>query len=100
MAAYVIAQIGVKDSKLFAEYREKVVATIERYGGRYRARSGDVVSLEGTPPGSRVAIIEFDDMDSALRWYGSEEYEPLIALRRSAVEGSVFIVGSGDAPGA
>ena len=42
MAAYVIAQIGVKDSKLFAEYREKVVATIERYGGRYRARSGDV----------------------------------------------------------
>ena len=39
-------------------------------------------------------------MDAALRWYGSEEYEPLIALRRSAVEGSVFIVGSGDAPGA
>ena len=97
MTAYVIAQIEVRDPKLFAEYREKVVPTVERYGGRYRALGGDVETLEGPPPASRVAVIEFDDMEAARRWYGSEEYAPLIALRRSAVEGSVFIVGSGSA---
>ncbi len=95
MTAYVIAQIDVHDPERFADYREKVPATVERYGGRYKARGGEVESLEGAPPRSRVVVIEFDDMDAARRWYRSEEYAPLIALRRAASEGSLFVVDSG-----
>lgn len=95
MAAYVIAQIDVTDPERFAAYREKVPATIERYGGRYKARGGDVTPFEGDSPRSRVVVIEFDDVDAARRWYGSEEYAPLIVLRQSASVGSLFVVDGG-----
>ena len=90
MVAYVIAQIDVTDPERFAAYREKVPATIERYGGRYRARGGEVTPFEGDSPRSRV-----DDVDAARRWYGSEEYAPLIVLRQSASVGSLFVVDGG-----
>ena len=40
MAAYVIADIKVTDSAGFAEYQQKVPATIAAYGGRYLVRGG------------------------------------------------------------
>jgi uncharacterized protein (DUF1330 family) len=40
MAAYVIADIEVIDSAGFADYQQKVPATIAQYGGRYLVRGG------------------------------------------------------------
>ncbi len=92
MTAYVVAQIDVTDPEAFAKYREKVPESVARHGGRYKARGGDLSVLEGDQPYSRVVIIEFDDAEAARRWYGSEDYAPLIALRRSASDGTVLIV--------
>ena len=92
MAAYVVAQIDVTDPEAFAKYREKVPHTVARYGGRYRARGGGMTVFEGEGARSRLVIIEFDDVAAARRWYESEDYAPLIALRQSASEGSVAVV--------
>ena len=92
MAAYVVAQLEVTDAEAFAKYREKVPGTIARHGGRYKARGGAMQAVEGEPPFSRIVIIEFDDADAARRWYESEEYAPLAALRRSASRGTLLIV--------
>lgn len=92
MAAYVVAQIDVADPEAFAEYRAKVAETVARHGGRYKARGGEMEALEGEPPCSRMVIVEFDDARAAKRWYESEDYAPLIALRRSASRGSVVVV--------
>lgn len=92
MAAYVVAQIDVTDPDAFARYREKVPHTVARYGGHYKARGGDMTVLEGEGVKPRLVIIEFDDAAAARRWYESEDYAPLIALRRSASEGSLVIV--------
>jgi len=37
-------------------------------------------------PPDRVVIIEFPDMSALNAWYNSAEYQPLIALRQSAVD--------------
>lgn len=92
MAAYVVAQIDVTDPEAFAEYRAKVAETVARHGGRYKARGGEMEALEGDRPCSRMVVIEFDDARAAKRWYESEDYAPLIALRRSASRGSVVVV--------
>ena len=47
MAAYLIANIEVKDPAKFEEYRQKVVPVIQKFGGRYLVRGGDVRRLEG-----------------------------------------------------
>jgi len=48
MAVYLIADLEILDQKLFEEYRQKVPATIAAHGGRYLARGGPTVLLEGS----------------------------------------------------
>ena len=92
MTAYVVAQIEVTDPDAFAKYRERVPGTVSQYGGRYKARGGTMDVLEGDQPYSRLVIIEFDDVAAAKRWYESDDYAPLIALRQSASRGAVVVV--------
>jgi uncharacterized protein (DUF1330 family) len=40
--------------------------------------------LEGDWRPNRVVIVAFPDMAALKAWYGAPEYQPLIALRRSA----------------
>jgi uncharacterized protein (DUF1330 family) len=92
MAAYVIADITIKNPEVFAEYRKQVPATVEKYRGRYLARGGAHEVLEGDWHPARVIVLEFPDLAAARAWYGSPEYRPLIALRQSAASGPVVLV--------
>ena len=49
MAGYLILNIEVKDPAKFEEYRRKAAPLIEKFGGRYLIRGGDVRRLEGAP---------------------------------------------------
>ena len=92
MAGYIVAQLEVTDPELFAKYREKVSPIVEKYGGRYLVRGGDLTSLEETAPKERVVIIEFDSVEAARQWYDSDEYAPLIKMRNKASNGPLFVV--------
>jgi uncharacterized protein (DUF1330 family) len=92
VAAYVIASVDVTDPDLYAEYRAQVPATIERYGGRFLVRGGDKEILEGSWDPPRLVVLEFPDADTARRWHSSEEYRPLIELRRRASNGDLVLV--------
>ena len=92
MAAYVIASIEVTDPELYAEYRAQVLPTVERHGGRFLVRGGASEVLEGSWQPQRVVVLEFPDLDSARRWYSSDEYRPLIDLRGRASDGHLLLV--------
>ena len=92
MAAYVMAQLNVHDADGFQRYREKVTAIIERYGGKYLVRGGDITQLEETGPAARVVIIEFPDRASALAWYQSPDYQAILPLRLNAATGPAAII--------
>jgi|SRR5689334_23215336 len=92
MAVYMIFNEQVTDHSRFENYRQQAGALILRYGGRFLVRSGNVTSLEGDPGLHRVVVIEFDDMAAARRFYDSDEYRPLIQLRKSASTGYAAIV--------
>jgi uncharacterized protein (DUF1330 family) len=84
MPAYVIAQVEVTDPELFAQYGAQVPATIEQYGGRYLVRGGQTEAIEGNWAPPRVVVIEFPSLDQLKKWYYSDEYKPLIALRQQS----------------
>jgi len=92
MAAFVIAAETIKDEALFAEYREKVPATVQAFGGRFVVRGGKLTVLEGEWPHSRLVIIEFPSRAEAEAWYRSAEYQKIIALRHKSSVGNVIIV--------
>ena len=87
MTAYLFVEHTITDPGKFEEYRVKVGPIIAKHGGRYLTKGGSHKLLEtDRRPPDRVALIEFPDMGSLNAWYTSREYQPLIALRHSAVD--------------
>ena len=83
MPAYLIVEHIITDAAKFDEYRTKAGPMIVKHGGRYLTKGGSHKFPEGghwSP--ERVVIIEFPDMQALNAWYGSPEYQPLIALRK------------------
>jgi uncharacterized protein (DUF1330 family) len=79
---YIIGEIHVTNPGAeYEEYRAKVVATIEAFGGRYLARGGDPTLLEGDAPLGRTVILEFESPERAKEWYNSPEYQAVLPLR-------------------
>ena len=62
---YLIANIDVKDPAKFEEYRRNVLPAIEKFGGRYLIRGGDVRRPEGNLPLKRVVVLEFPTVEAA-----------------------------------
>jgi uncharacterized protein (DUF1330 family) len=94
MAAYVIVDLEVTDPARFAEYRERVPATLAAYGGRFLVRGGAHEVVEGGWRPRRLVILEFPSLAQAHRWYESEEYREPKALRLRAADANlVFVEG-------
>ena len=92
MAAYVIVDIDIQDAALYDEYRERVPATIEKYGGKFLVRGGRFEQLEGTWQPTRLVLLEFPSMEQAKRWYDSQEYREPKALRLKASKANLILV--------
>ena len=92
MAAYIIATIEVTDPEKFEVYRGQVPATIEKHGGRYLARGGEVSVVEGDQPERRTVVLEFDSLEQAKGWYYSDDYAGPKELRIASTISNVMIV--------
>jgi uncharacterized protein (DUF1330 family) len=92
MAAYVIADITVQDAELYEEYRLRVPAVIEKYGGRYLVRGGVFKAFEREWRPSRLIVLEFPDMDALRRWYQSPDYQALLTIRQRAARTNLIAV--------
>ncbi len=92
MPAYLFANVEVTDAAGYEQYRQRVSATIEAYGGRYVVRGGATEVLEGEWVPKRLVILEFADMAQLKAWYRSPEYQPLIDLRQRTAKSTLVAV--------
>ncbi|MCC7038921.1 MAG: DUF1330 domain-containing protein [Burkholderiales bacterium] len=92
MAAYLIADIDVRDPARYDAYRAEVGATIARHGGKFLVAGGPVRILEGDGVVHRPVVVEFPSMAALEDWYRSAEYAPLITLRQEAACGFLYAV--------
>jgi uncharacterized protein (DUF1330 family) len=94
MSVYLIIEVEVHDPATYGEYMLRVPRTVEKYGGRYVARSSSVVPLVGDWNPERLIILEFASMDAMTRWNTSPEYAEVAQLRaQSATTRSVAVEG-------
>ena len=96
MTAYLIANVDVHDPDAYQDYRSRTGAIVERHGGRFIVRGGDVHHLEGEPWTKRLVIIQFPDLASAQGFYDSPEYQEIIPLRTRVSDGALLIVEGAD----
>ncbi|MCB0768366.1 MAG: DUF1330 domain-containing protein, partial [Flavobacteriales bacterium] len=72
MKAYSIFDVhAIHDEQGMSSYRQAVVATVERFGGRYVAIGGPLELIEGNERPTFPVIVEFPDMTAARNWYDS-----------------------------
>ena len=84
--------ISFTDWTRYREYTKETPAAIERYGGKFIVRGGQITTLEGEPETRRVVVIEFPNLDQAKAFYHSPEYTRVKALRASAAVGQFLLV--------
>ncbi len=78
MAVYAMVHVDVKDPEAYARYAELAGPAVAKYGGEFLARGGECRQMEGKGR-ARNVIIRFADMDTALAFYNSPEYQEALA---------------------
>ena len=92
MPAYVIDHIEVTDPEKYEKYKQMVLPSIQRYGGRFLVRGEPVHILEGTWSPERLVIIEFDSIGRAKAWWSSGEYRDAKLLRLASTRTQMICV--------
>lgn len=94
--AYYVSEFELTDAEGIRPYSARVESTFAPFGGKYIARGGQVVSLEGEPA-KRVVMVAFPSMAQARAWYDSPVYRDLRPIRQRSATSRVFVVDSGAA---
>lgn len=81
VTAYVIVEIEITDPELYEKYKQQAPATVQAHGGRYLARGGATITLEGDWNPERFVILEFASLEQARGWHDSPEYREARSLR-------------------
>ncbi len=90
--AYLVGQIDVSNPTQYAEYAKFTPAIIEKVGGRFLARGGRNITVEGRQAPARVVVLEFPSYDTALEFYNSAEYQKVKKIREGAATVQFVIV--------
>ena len=86
MSAYIVVRVNMSNPIAYGQYMRHTPRLINRFGGRFIVRGGELEMLEGEEETVRLAVIEFPSMDDAKRFYRSEEYQAVKHLREGAGE--------------
>jgi uncharacterized protein (DUF1330 family) len=81
MAAYLIARVKVDDVSLLKDYLAATPPIVKKYHGRFIARGGSTLTLEGPEESRRIVVIEFPTLSDAEAFYRSPEYSQVRKLR-------------------
>jgi uncharacterized protein (DUF1330 family) len=86
MTAYILIRVNVTDPERYRQYMAVTPGILAKYRGRFIARGGASVTLEGPEESRRLALVEFPSLELAEVFYASPEYQAAKALRDGACE--------------
>lgn len=90
--AYVLVQVDVTNAPQYADYTKLSPGIIEKFGGRFLARGGRTVTLEGSPARGRVVVVEFPSFERAQEFYDSQEYQAAKKVRDGAATAQFVLI--------
>jgi uncharacterized protein (DUF1330 family) len=94
MPAYWIAHIEVTDADRYGQYAKLAGPAIAAFGGKFLARGGKHLQLEGNDR-ARNVVVEFPDIATAEACYRSPAYQEALSYAKdSAVRDLVLVEGA------
>ncbi len=92
MPAYVIVEVEVRDPQRYDAYKRMAEQSIAAHGGRYLARGGKTVTIEGDWNPKRLVVLEFPSLERAQAWWASPEYAEGKALRHATATSRMVMI--------
>jgi len=92
MHVYLIIDITIIDPDVYGEFVARMPAVVEKYGGRYLARGGEVAAMVGDWRPERIVLIEFEGIEQVEEFFASPEYLTLVPLREQSATSRAIIV--------
>ena len=92
MTAYVIADITVTDPDRYQEYVRLAPAFIEKHGGQYRVRGGEVDCREGDWKPQRLIVLEFPSRKNAVAFLEDPGYQQVARIRQQCATTNLIVV--------
>jgi uncharacterized protein (DUF1330 family) len=93
---YVVFIEDINDMAVYEGYIAKAGPTLGAHGGSLMVFQDDAEVIEGTWPGKRTVVLEFESVEKAKAWYNSAEYQAIIGERhRSADANAAILAGFG-----
>jgi uncharacterized protein (DUF1330 family) len=89
MPGYILMHADITDPEQYEDFKVAAAKAIEDHGGRYLARGGANIALEGDFR-SRVVLLEFPSYQDALTFYHSEAYQAAREIRLRCTESSIL----------
>ena len=101
MAVYLIADIKVTNDSWVPEYATNVHKLVEKHGGRYLSRSGNIETLEGVDKDSTlIAILEFPTREALNNFATDPEYAPYGQARQAGSVSNFHVIDDTEIAGA
>lgn len=99
MSAYIIVDVVVNDPVEYETYKRQTPLSVAKYGGRFVVRGGHAECLEGDWQAKRIVVVEFPSVQQAKKWWASDEYAPVRAIRlRTASSRMIVVEGVDSSP--
>ncbi|NND71435.1 MAG: DUF1330 domain-containing protein [Rhodothermales bacterium] len=100
MSVFLIADIKVTHDQWIPEYATNVHRIVERHGGKYLSRSGNITTLEGTEKDSTlVAILQFPTKEALAGFANDPEYQPYGESRKAGSVSNFYMIDDTDIAG-
>lgn len=101
MSVYLIADIKITDDGWVPEYATNVHKLVEKHGGRYLSRSGNIDTVEGDAKDcTLIAIIEFPMREAFDDFAADPAYAPYGTARQSGSVSNFHFIDDTDIAGA
>ena len=100
MSVYLIADIKVTDESWVPDYAANVHKLVEKHGGRYLSRSGNIQTIEGADKEcTLIAILEFPTREALDGFAADPEYVPYGKSRQAGSVSNFHVIDDTDIAG-
>ena len=100
MSVYLIAEVKVTDDGWVPDYAANVHTIVEKHGGRYLSRSGNIDTIEGADKDATlIALIEFPDRAALDAFVSDPEYAPYGKARQAGSVSQFHVIDDTDLAG-
>jgi len=101
MSVYLIADIKITNDNWVPDYAGNVHKLVEKHGGRYLSRSGNIDTVEGEAKDSTlIAILEFPTRAALDGFTGDPAYAPYGKARQAGSVSNFWVIDDTDIAGA